>query len=201
MPQHCPPRVARAIRLTAAVLALVIFVGVRPVHAADDLCLRLLQAGGAWLEAPRYAMHMQTSSASGKDEVDEVVIDTAKYTSVGGSSWAQTRRLPKEKIAEIRSRNLQAKLKEFSNCRPAGPATIDGQLADVFAYHQTDPGGTSSEARIWISRANGLALRLEGDSTGKEIQGVQHSLITLRYSDVQPPKGKILKQLAGGNAH
>lgn len=155
------------------VCALTLLGGAATAAAQEAACKPLYDATIKALDQP--GVERKVSVAN--DDGSKMTMDTRKteagwYATSNGGTW-----FPLASSPELMERKLVHDPKAYMECKLVGSEDLGGESAQVWTY-VSRLGGDPVAAKIWISAARQLPLRVE---SGKVVQ-------TSTYSDKPYPK-------------
>lgn len=151
-----------------------LLVGAKPLAAQDD-CKFVMDATIKAFDIPTHAYIAM--NIGGKPDTGESIfaggLIYAKYNgkwSAGGTT---------QEMKAIAEKNRKT---NKSTCHYLKDELVNGEMAAVYSSHEASPKSTS-DSKIWISKAKGLLLRSEIDLDG----GKSHISTRYEYGNVKPP--------------
>ena len=146
--------------------------GAKPLAAQDD-CKLVLDPMTRFYDTPTHvyiAMNM-----SGKPQTAESIYASGLvYTKYDGK-WSAG--MTTKELKEMSEKNRQ---NNKTTCRYLKDEPVNGEMAAVYSVHDVSPK-TTSESKVWISKAKGLPLRSDTDMEGSHIS------TRYEYGNVKPP--------------
>jgi hypothetical protein len=142
-----------------------------PALAADNTCRTIHDSMMSTLNSPQGFRQFISRGDGAAEQVISVVTRDAVYLPLG-THWNRKPR------AEVRSIGLEAEgSRQYSECRLAGSAILEGERVSVFEYRVRIEGLPALPAKAWI----GADGRLRKQSSGT------HGYIRYEYKDVHAP--------------
>lgn len=115
---------------------------------------------------------------TGQGEMEQILIGDDAYTLINGERVKLPMPIKVGRIvSQYRNQDTLNELTRDLDVTALGEDTVDGQVARVYSYTQTQPA--RADVKVWIGVASGLPLQLE--SQGR-FMGVK-STTRLRYYD------------------
>jgi hypothetical protein len=123
--------------------------------------------------------------AGGKVRSSEIIyLNHATFVEVNGK-W-QTSKITQETMREIREK--EALKDSNATCRVVREDTVNGETAVLYSVHQSVEE-TKIDSQVWISKAQGLPLKIELDMDVGGKLGKSHRSMRYEYTNVQAPAG------------
>jgi hypothetical protein len=155
-------------------------------HAANGCDAPLMAMNKLW-RAPSHQYLTETGGYNGgKTRNSEIItMADARYLLMAGK-WHHSAMSQQEAAEEIAS-NRENVAKDV--CRYLRDESVGGESAALYStHHQTEDD--TSDTQIWISKKNGLPLRMEIDiDVGGGAMGKTHNSFRVDYSHVTAPAG------------
>jgi len=163
-------------------VALVMAASATPGLAQDVACAPVVAAFARLAQTPNHQLTEQHGrSASGRTE--SITTGTTRYIRTQGK-WIGK---PFSPAAEIMEEAARAKT-EKSICRLIRDETVEGVAASLYSV-QTKADYGSSDAKLWVAKANGLPVREEIKVDLAKVPGKTHIEVRFIYAGVAVPPG------------
>jgi hypothetical protein len=171
---QCVPR-AIVSRLTVSGIAVSMALFSVTVFASDVGCKDVFDAGMRQLQTPYHSHTTMTLVPGQKPQLSEQ-INTGKilYLLTNGK-WTVSKITP----VDMREQETDNIKNSKSVCSVVRDESVDGTSATLYKVHE-ERDGTESDSQVWISKSNGLPLRIKMEDPAFD------SLFS--YSDVVAPK-------------
>jgi hypothetical protein len=149
-----------------------LLIGAKPLAAQED-CKLVLDAMTKLFDTPAHVYI--TMNMSGKPQTAEsIYVGGSIYTKYDGKwSTGMTTREMKEMSEKNRQNNKMT-------CRYLKDEPVNGEIAAAYSMHDVSPK-TTSDSKVWISKAKGLPVRSDSDMEGTHIS------TRYEYGNVKPP--------------
>jgi hypothetical protein len=153
---------------------------VSPAAHAADSCQPVFDALTKIATTPSHSY--TTSTAGGKSrDTETIMVQGKKYIRVSGRWMA-----PGVTTADVLEQEKKIEASSKASCQVIRSEAVKGEPATLYSLHR-EGQGFKEDSQIWISKANGMALRAEQDiDMGGEV-GKEHRSARFEYGNVQPP--------------
>lgn len=148
--------------------------------ADDAACQAVLDAFARLANTPNHQVTVQRDR-SGTTMVESINTGTRLYVR-GRGTWTSK---PFSPAAEIMAESAHAKSQK-SSCRRGRDETVEGIEASLYSVHTSTDEGTS-DAKLWIAKANGLPVRQEIKLDLAKVPGKTHIEVRFIYAGVAAP--------------
>jgi hypothetical protein len=151
-----------------------------PAFAAKSpLCKPVLDA----MERVYTVDHSATSQMDGRK--NETIVANGKSYIKLQDKWTIGPFSLQEMIQQQRKNVRNVKV---YTCKQLADSVVDSQPVSVFSAHSESENGTTSDVKLWLSKATGLPVQSEGDIS---IGGSKrHLLIRYAYTNIRAPLTK-----------
>ena len=153
-----------------------------PGLCQDASCEPVVGAFARLAQTPNHQFTEQRGP-SGAGRTESITTGTTRYIWTDGKWTAR----PFSPAAEIMEEAARAK-SEKSICHWVRDLNIDGVAASLYSV-QTKADYGSSEAKLWIAKANGLPVREELKLNLAKVPGKTRVEVRFVYAGVAPPPG------------
>lgn len=156
--------------------------GAAAASAEDASCDPVVGAFARLAQTPNH-QYTEQRGRSGTERTESVTTGTMRYL------WTQGKWIgkPFSPAAEIMEEASRAK-SESSTCRWVRDEAAEGIAASLY-FVRTKADYGSSEAKLWIAKANGLPVREEIKLDLAKVPGKTHIEVRFVYAGVAPPPG------------
>ena len=151
-----------------------------PARAEDAACEAVLDAFARLANTPNHQITVQRDH-SGTTMAESINTGTRLYVR-GRGTWTSK---PFSPAAEIMAEAARAKSQK-STCRRGRDQNVEGVEASLYSVHTKTDDGTS-DAKLWIAKANGLPVRQEIKLDLTQVPGKTHIEVRFVYAGVAAP--------------
>jgi len=164
---------------TLSVLSLLVM-GQAVTARAADACQPVFDAITKLVTTPSHSY--STGVINGKPSSTETIYVQGKTYMLGRGRWMLSPVTPTEVLEEELENERQRK----STCQFVRNESLNGEAAAVYSMHR-ETETVKEDGQVWISKANGRALRKEVDVDYGGAIGKGHLSARYEYSNVKPP--------------
>ena len=154
--------------------------GAAPLMAQTD-CKPVFDALDKVMSTPTHIY--SSTKEGGKPKTTETIYSgDAIFTNETGK-WARS----EATVKQVTTQEAENRRKSVHACHFVKDEPVNGELAAVYSA-QAATTGQKSDAKIWISKSNGLPLRNEVDLQLGGKSEKNHYSVRYDYKNVDPPK-------------
>ena len=149
---------------------------------AADSCQPVFDALTKVATTPSHSYTTSTGVNGGTPtEAETIYADGQKYIRAHGK-WMRIPVTSQDVVEQEKEKEQHG----TSTCQFLGNESVNGDPAMVFAVHR-EYEGVKEDGKMWVSKGNGLLLRVEEDvnNTGTKVK--DHRSARVEYGNVRPP--------------
>lgn len=168
--------------VSAVALLVVLFLST-PALAVDPACQTMFDAQMKLVTAMPHHSYTTQTMPGGKSKTSEAIhFNGTIYINYNGK-WIRSK-MSSEDLVKQEQENMR---NSKTTCRHVRDELVGGESAALYMAH-SENGDVKSDAQTWISKSEGVPLRVEEDlDTGGGDK--EHLSIRYEYNNVRPPAG------------
>jgi hypothetical protein len=154
-----------------------LLIGAKPAAAqGQGDCRLVLEATSKVFDTAVHSYVTMNMGGTTQPGGEMIYVAGASYLKSGGK-WSPSS-ISIQEMKQLVQKNVQT---NKTTCRYLKDEPVNGEMAAVYSVHEETPRSTS-DSRIWISRAKGLPLRSEQD-----LSATMHISTRYEYGNVKAP--------------
>ena len=149
-------------------------------HAADS-CQPVFDALIKVVTTPSHSYTTSTANGGKSTEGETIFADGQKYIRARGK-WTRLPVTSQEVLEQEKEKQKHGK----STCQLLRTEPVNGEPATVYSMHR-EYDEVTEDGQMWVSKATGLAMRIEEDVDNRGNKVKEHRSTRFEYGNVRPP--------------
>lgn len=165
--------------LALSVLSLLVMGQVTTARAADS-CQPVFDALMKVATTPSHS-YTTTTSSGRSAEAETIFAKGQKYIQVRGK-WMRIPVTSQDVLEQEKEKEEKGK----STCQLLRREPVNGEAASLYSVHR-EYEEVKEDGQMWVSKGNGLLLRVEEDFDNKDNKAKDHRSTRFEYGNIRPP--------------